>query len=150
MSSQVSSMTDNYIFVMECAIKRFRQLVQLKLHAHHTGITVDQWIILRQVFLKNASSQVEIAAATAKDAPTTTRIIEQLLSKKLIDKSLDKEDRRKYRVFITEKGSKMVQAIQPEVDAISEAGLNGQESYPVGHLHNILLGILEAFDNAPR
>ena len=104
-----------YVFLMEQIIRRYRQIAQQTLREHEAGITVDQWVVLKQISENNGCSQVEIANSTVKDAPTTTRIIDQLTNKKLVIKQLDPEDRRKYMVFVTEKGKLLIERLWPVV-----------------------------------
>ena len=75
-----------YAFLMEQIIKRYRQVAAHALNAHQAGISVDQWVVLKQISEHHGCSQVEIALSTVKDAPTTTRIIDQLTKKELIGK----------------------------------------------------------------
>ena len=75
-----------YIFLIEQIVKKYRQVALQAFREHEAGITVDQWIVLKQISENNGTSQVEIANSTVKDAPTTTRIIDQLTSKNLISK----------------------------------------------------------------
>lgn len=105
------------VFLMEQVVKRYRQVAQQALRENNAGITVDQWVVLKQVSENNGCSQVEIGNSTVKDAPTTTRIIDQLTNKNLISKQLDPEDRRRYMVFITEKGRKLIERLLPVVQA---------------------------------
>lgn len=105
------------VFLMEQIVKRYRQVALEALRINEAGLTVDQWVVLKQISENNGSSQVEIGQSTVKDAPTTTRIIDQLVKKNLISKQLDPEDRRRYMVFITEKGQKMIERLLPVVQA---------------------------------
>jgi DNA-binding MarR family transcriptional regulator len=45
-----------------------------------------------------------LALATAKDAPTITRILGILIKKGLVDRKIATKDRRKQMLFLTEKG----------------------------------------------
>jgi DNA-binding MarR family transcriptional regulator len=105
------------VFLMEQIVKRYRQVALETLRNNDAGLTVDQWVVLKQISENNGGSQVEIGQSTVKDAPTTTRIIDQLVKKNLISKQLDPEDRRRYMVFITEKGRKLIERLLPVVQA---------------------------------
>lgn len=112
-----------YVFHMEQIIRRYRQIATEAFRRNQAGITVDHWVVLKRISEHNGSSQVEIAQSTVKDAPTTTRLIEQLIERKLVLKQLDPDDRRKYRVFVTEKGSKLIERLLPVVMEYRRTGV---------------------------
>ncbi len=114
-----------YIFLMEQAVKRYHQLASQSLRQHKAGITVDQWIVLKQISENNGSSQSDVAESTVKDSPTTARIIDQLLQKKLIHKQLDASDRRKYRVYTTPAGDDLIERLLPIVIAYRRIPVRG-------------------------
>ena len=78
-------------------------------------VTVDQWIVLRELDREDGLSQQELAAFTHKDAPTLTRILDLLESKNYINRIKSKIDRRRYLVIITPEGRKLVNTIWPLV-----------------------------------
>ena len=113
------------IFWMEQIVRRYRQVATQALGAEEAGLSVDQWVVLKQVGENNGCSQVEIGNSTVKDAPTTTRIIDQLVNKNLISKQLDPEDRRRYMVFLTEKGQRLIERLLPVVQEYRQIPLKG-------------------------
>ena len=127
-----------HIFLMEQIIKRYRQIALQALRENDAGITVDQWIVLKQISENNGTSQVEIANSTVKDAPTTTRIIDQLTRKGLIAKQLDPEDRRRYMVFITEKGQALIRRLWPVVQDYRQIPLQNFSEAELDSLHRLL------------
>ncbi len=127
-----------HIFLMEQIIKRYRQIALQALRENDAGITVDQWIVLKQISENNGTSQVEIANSTVKDAPTTTRIIDQLTRKGLIAKQLDPEDRRRYMVFITEKGQALIRRLWPVVQDYRQIPVQNFSEEELDNLHRLL------------
>ena len=113
------------VFQMEQIVKQYRQVAQKALKAENAGINVDQWIVLKQVSENNGCSQVEIAQSTVKDAPTTTRTIDQLVNRHLLVKQLDPNDRRKYMVFVTEKGNQLIERLLPVVQSYRKLPIKG-------------------------
>lgn len=134
-----------YIFLMEHIVKKYRQVALQAFRKHHAGITVDQWIVLKQISENNGTSQVEIANSTVKDAPTTTRIIDQLTSKHLISKQLDPEDRRRYMVFITEKGQALIKKMLPVVQEYRKIAIQDFSREELHTLQQLLERMLRNF-----
>lgn len=116
-----------YIFLAEKMVKDYKLGSQHILNDLKTGITVDQWVILKYINENNGTNQVEIARSSAKDAPTTTRIIDQLVRKKLVTRKTDKTDRRKFQVVITAKGGALVKKIVPHILKHRHRVINGMD-----------------------
>lgn len=104
-----------YIFVAEKMVRDYKNGSQQIHHELKTGITVDQWVVLKYVSENNGSDQASIARSSAKDAPNTTRIIDQLVKKKLVVRKADATDRRRFSVMITEKGKALVKKVVPHI-----------------------------------
>lgn len=71
-------------------------------------ITPEQWGILHRLSQQDGINQKEIAMRSAKDQPTTARILDVLYKKGLIEKQMCSADRRAFLVYITSKGKKLV------------------------------------------
>ncbi len=108
-------MSNLYIFLMEVAIKKYRHNAKQAFLAAGIDITVDQWVVLKQVQEHHEPTQIELANYSVKDAPTTARIIDQLLRKGWIFKKDDADDRRKYRICLTKPGEEIVKTLLPYV-----------------------------------
>lgn len=135
-----------YIFLMEQIVKKYRQVALQAFREHNAGITVDQWVVLKQISENNGTSQVDIANSTVKDAPTTTRIIDQLTRKNLISKQLDPEDRRRYMVFITEKGQTLIKKMLPVVHEYRQIAIRDFSTGELNVLHQMLERMLHNFE----
>ncbi|MBY0011097.1 MarR family transcriptional regulator [Paenibacillus typhae] len=72
-------------------------------------ITPEQWSVLLMIVDRSGINQKEVAAAAAKDQPTTARIVELLLKKGFITKSLNQSDRRAFLLYPTEEGRQLIQ-----------------------------------------
>ncbi len=89
----------------------------LDLQLANYNLTSSQWAVLKLV-QENNLSQAEIADRSLSDRATIGSIIDKLIVKNLICKKLSENDRRSYRVSITEKGR----------DIMAELKFFGQES----------------------
>ena len=131
------------VFYMEQIVRQYRQLATQALKSHQAGLSVDQWVVLKQISENNGSSQVEIGSSTVKDAPTTTRIIDQLVGKNLVSKQLDPEDRRRYMVFVTEKGRQLIERLIPVVQEYRQVPLQGFSATEQKQLISLLQRMLK-------
>lgn len=69
---------------------------------------------------KNTMSQKEISEATLADEPSTTRMLDRMIKKELINKRRSDEDKRKQVVYITEEGQALLTQILPIVATHNE------------------------------
>lgn len=128
---------------MEQIIKRYRLIATEALREHKAGLSVDQWVVLKQISENDGCSQVEIAQSTVKDAPTTTRIIDQLTQKELIRKELDLSDRRRYRVSVTPKGQALIQRLLPVVREYRKIAVRDFSPQEMDAMQNLLHRMVE-------
>jgi DNA-binding MarR family transcriptional regulator len=65
---------------------------------------------------KTNLSQKQISDATLADESSTTRMLDRMIKKDIIDKKRSQDDKRKYTVNITKKGQKLLDKITPIVN----------------------------------
>ncbi|MCS6968429.1 MAG: MarR family transcriptional regulator [Cytophagales bacterium] len=128
----------NYGFIIERTTKRIRQNLQRRFNAHHFGVTVDQWVVLDCIRQCPGISQNEIADRTFKDAPTVTRIIDQLCKKGLTIRLVDENDRRRFIIQLTAKGQKKVNQMLPVVIQMRKEGWKGLDLADYQRLMHIM------------
>ncbi len=96
---------DNVIFYsIEKAIKSYRLYGQNKLRENRLKITIDQWLVIKSIMETPFISQQEIAEKVFKDNASVTRIIDLLFKTKYIKRAVNKTDRRKTILIVTEEG----------------------------------------------
>ncbi len=125
-------------FILERTAKRMKQFFQQKLTAAETDITIDQWVVLQTLEEKDGLSQLEIATATFKDAPTVTRIIDLLCKKELTRREPDTNDRRRFNIRLTRAGHEKIAAVMPIIREAREQAWSGLDEAEMEHLIKIL------------
>ena len=75
---------------------------------HETGITEQQWRVLRVLAEHGPQSSSILASRSALLFPSLTRIAQTMHSKGLITLSRDEDDRRRQMVAITAEGQKII------------------------------------------
>jgi DNA-binding MarR family transcriptional regulator len=131
-------------FILERTAKRMKQFFQQQLAAAEAGITIDQWVILQVLDRQEGLSQLEIARATYKDAPTVTRIIDLLCQKELTRRLPDPADRRRFNIQLTPAGRDKIEAVLPVIQAARRQAWQGLPAAELGRLADILNAV---FDN---
>lgn len=131
-------------FVLERTAKRLKQYFQQQLAAAETGITIDQWVVLQVLDKQDGASQLDIAKATFKDAPTITRIIDLLCKKELTQRNSDPDDRRRFRIHLTEAGKGKIKEVLPIIKAARDVAWAGLSDESIDEMVRVLNTV---FDN---
>lgn len=137
-------MQDKYGFLIEVASRQIKQALQRKLQAEGLDITVDQWVVMDKLW-QNPMSQIQVAEAVYKDAPTVTRIIDLLCQKGIAKREMDPLDRRRFVVTLTESGKALYLKMQPIVTDFRNTGWQGLSQTDYQHLHRIMSSIMLNF-----
>jgi len=88
-------------------------------------VTTEQWVLIDLLAKNDGVSQTDLAGSSFKNAPTTSRIIELLRKKGLINKQQSEEDKRQYLIFLSEKGKALHKRAYPKVVEFRNKGWEG-------------------------
>jgi len=96
-------------------------------------LTPEQWVILDNLLVQNGVSQTELASKSYKNAPTVSRIIDVLERKGYVERQRFENDRRRYKIYLTSKGSETAERALPIAVELREQGWKGltEEQYDV-------------------
>ena len=109
-----------YSFLLDRTARRVKQYAQSKFKIGDFDVTVDQWLILKNLEENEMLSQTELANLVFKDHPTLTRIIDILCKKGYIERVPHPNDRRSFQLLLTLEGDQKVKELKPKVAAIRE------------------------------
>ena len=100
------------------AAGHLRERMDRMCEAH--GITSGQYNVLRILrgVRREGYARCEIARRMIERAPDVTRLIDRLETRGLVERDRSSEDRRRSLTRITDKGSRLIERMQPEVDAL--------------------------------
>lgn len=87
-------------------------------------ITVDQYVVLTILNRNEKLTQLDIAKASYKDAPTITRIIDILTYKGYVKRDTHESDRRKFIISITFEGQKIFKSANNTVNEFRQMCYN--------------------------
>lgn len=102
-------MTDTFVsnpsfFKLDATLKKLRNYWQKMFDAQQKDITVDQWLLIENLYKHKKTTHNELARNTSKDITTISRIIELLVKKGLVKRETDAQDRRKVYLQLTPEG----------------------------------------------
>jgi DNA-binding MarR family transcriptional regulator len=129
-------------YSIEKAIKEYRKLAQKNISKVVKDITVDQGLVLIILSENQNIAQNELANLVFKDNASITRIIELMVKKEYITRTIHAEDRRKFNLEITEKGLKTLELIQPVIKTNRQTALEGLSMQEIDLLDKTLNKII--------
>lgn len=109
-----------YSFLLDRTARRVKQYAQRKFKLEDFDITVDQWLILKNLSENELMSQAEMAQILFKDQPTLTRIIDILTKKGYVERVPHPNDRRSFQLVLTQSGAEKVEELKPKVSEIRQ------------------------------
>lgn len=127
-----------YSLLLDKTARKVKQYARQKFTELHFNVTVDQWLILKQVYEHQKIKQNELAGLLFKDNPTLTRIIDILCNKELMVRKLHPEDRRSFNVELTREGKKKVEQMMPKIKKIRLQAWKGLSEKDFNHFKKIL------------
>lgn len=110
------------------------------------GLSPEQWSVLNRLGEGDGITQIELAARTFKDTPTTARILDKLAERQLVMRNQHPQDRRAFLVSLTDQGQKVRDSIMPVAVRMNEdagSGLSAKECVQLLSLLNRVQDTIE-------
>ncbi len=120
-------MPDTYVsnpsfFKLDATLKKIRNYWQKNFDAHQKDITVDQWLLMENLYKHKKITHNELARLTSKDITTVSRIIELMVKKELVQRESAVSDRRKVFLQLTPSGMDKYRDVRPLVLEMRKTG----------------------------
>lgn len=109
-----------YSFLLDRTARKVKQYAQQQFKQGDFDVTVDQWLILKNLSENGHLSQTELANLVFKDHPTLTRILDLLCKKGYVERVPHPQDRRSFQLHLTPIGVEKVTELKPKVLEIRE------------------------------
>ena len=109
-----------YSFLLDRTARKVKQYAQHQFKNGEFDVTVDQWLILKNLSENELLSQTELANLVFKDHPTLTRIIDLLCKKGYVERFPHPQDRRSFQLHLTATGLAKVSELKPKILEIRE------------------------------
>lgn len=135
-----------YSFLLDRTARRVKQYAQQRFKEMGFNITVDQWLVLKQLYENKQIKQNELAELVFKDNPTLTRIIDLLCDKGLAERKMHPADRRCFMVSLTPKGRKKVDDLLPKIQDVRLKAWEGLSRSDFNQFRRILNTIYANLD----
>jgi len=110
-------------------------------------ITPEQWIVLDKLDINKEMSQKAIGNESFKNAPTISRIIDNLVKKGFVSRVSEENDRRKTAISLTPNGKGLVDKCRKEVDDLRDLSWNKLTDQDYKQFNRIIDQIFENFES---
>ncbi|WP_143961902.1 MarR family winged helix-turn-helix transcriptional regulator [Litoribacter populi] len=132
-----------YSFLLDRTARRVKQYAQQKFKNGNFDVTVDQWLVIKNLSENGVLSQTELAQLVFKDHPTLTRIIDILCKKGYVERLPHPNDRRSFQLLLTEDGKSKVSELRPQIVSIREKAWENLDEKDFQEFKRILNTIYE-------
>ncbi|OXB08192.1 MarR family winged helix-turn-helix transcriptional regulator [Flavobacterium pectinovorum] len=134
--------TGTALYSIEKAIKEYRKLAQKNITKVVKDITIDQCLVLIILNDNQNISQKELANLVFKDNASITRMIELMVKKQYLNRTIHLEDRRKFNLEITNKGITTLELMKPVIKINRKTALDGLSLEEIALLNKTLNKII--------
>ncbi len=117
--------SNTIFYIIEQTIKEYRKFSQKNISEEIGTITIDQGLIL--LFLNNRPelTQKEIAGLIFRENASVTRMIDSLVKKKFLKRSVNKNDRRRHILEITPEGEGILASLSSIIMSNRKKAIEG-------------------------
>lgn len=130
-------------YTIEKTIKTYRQYAQKQIKAANLNITIDQWLIIKSIMDNPGISQQDIAEKVFKDNASVTRIIDLLVKSNYLKRTVNKTDKRRSVLKVTDEGTKIINSVYKVVLKNRETALKGLHKKEIEMAENVLNQIID-------
>jgi DNA-binding MarR family transcriptional regulator len=120
----------------------FRYLGKL-MKDQNIPITPEQFSLLSHLWQKDGLQQTELALCTNRNRANVTRILDILERENIIVRSDDPNDRRVFRIYLTDKGKSLREVTAKCAEQCIKDALKGLSKDEIAICKKVLIGIKE-------
>ncbi|RJO77561.1 MarR family transcriptional regulator [Nocardia panacis] len=84
---------------------------------------VDDWLVIEALAEVPELAMSELRSRTLTSAPTLTRVIDRLVTRALVYREVDAEDRRRVRLQLSKRGIELYRRLAPNIQAAEHSWL---------------------------
>ena len=114
-----------YSFITGKASTAIARRLQKNFKEADIDITIEQWSVLYHLWKEDGQSQQQLCAATFRDKPSITRLVDNLEKAKLVKRVASKNDRRSNLIFLTNDAKNLEQKTMEVANRTLNESLEG-------------------------
>lgn len=134
----ISLPSETIFHSIETTIKTYRKFAQHNISAKINNITIDQGIALIYLAKFPDLNQNQLSELLFKDNASFTRMINIMVKNEFLIRSMNEEDRRRFNLEISPKGSEVIEKLLPIISDNRSKSLFGITQTELDQLKTIL------------
>jgi DNA-binding MarR family transcriptional regulator len=127
-----------YSFITGKASTAIARRLQKNFKQAGIEITIEQWSVLYQLWKQDGLSQQQLCAATYRDKPSITRLVDNLEKVKLVKRVPSKNDRRINLIYLTRESEDLENRTMEVAAQTLEEALSGVSAPQVEFAREVL------------
>ncbi len=135
--------SDTIFHSIESSIKAYRKFAQQQISSNIDSLTIDQSLALIYIDKYPKLNQNALAELLFKDKASLTRMIKTMVKHEFIEREINPEDLRRYKLVLTSKGKDVVKALPEVIISNRSIALEGISETDEQNLRRILQPIEE-------
>ncbi|WP_296701734.1 MarR family winged helix-turn-helix transcriptional regulator [Algoriphagus sp.] len=135
---EISLPSETIFHTIESTIKAYRKFAQQRISEELENITIDQSIALIHLAEYPDLTQNELADLLFKDNASLTRMINTMVNNGFLKRSMNEEDRRRFKLEITPHGEKVVETLPKIITNNRSIALLGITDTELNQLNSLL------------
>lgn len=112
-------------------------------YSHRFGLNVSQWRMLAAAALLEPTSVTQLTDYSGMDKVTVSRSVREMVDRKLFDRILDENDRRRAAITLTDAGRAIYEEIAPDAMEYETELLGVLSANELATLHKALDKLLD-------
>lgn len=128
-------------------LQSIKNLMFRRFKSQNLNITPEQWAVMSYLHKEDGLYQKQISDFLYKDKPTVTRILDILEKRNLIIRISDENDRRKFKIYLTQDGKDTVKKLSP---LAKEVQLKLRENISTEELETLNIILNKIYNNSQK
>lgn len=141
--NELTDLDDFLIYQIYGSARLLRFHLQKLLDANEPNFTPEQAFLLYKLYMDDGQSQRQLADKILNDYPNITRLIDKLENKGYVRREIAENDRRMFKIYMSEKGKSRFNSFIPLIMHEREKLLEGISSDEEKIVKNVLKRIEE-------
>ena len=139
--------SETVFHAIESTIKAYRKYSQQQISVNMAGITIDQSLALIYIDKHPELNQNALAELLFKDTASLTRMINTMVKNEFIERAINSDDLRRYKLILTKKGKDVVNALPKIIASNRNTALEGISKEDEQNVKRILNKIKDNCNN---
>lgn len=106
-------------------------------------VTAEQWTILANLWQHNGQTQQSLADLSNKNKASITHLVDNLEKRQLVERRADDSDRRNKKIFLTEEGRALQEALSKIVKKTTKEATEGIDKKELKSVRKVLKKMVE-------